>query len=137
MHNRFVEGFLESGPAAGTLDPLSSCIQPARLDVPDSDEMLRRARLSRDAALGAALARAGRFLALVLAAPARRLIDRFGAWRQRERAAVQLYAVDARTLADLGLRRADIPFIVMPHGWERHDPRADFVDRWVKKRMPG
>lgn len=46
------------------------------------------------------------------------------------------FAVSERTLADLGLRRADIPFILMQRGWERHDPYADFADKLAKKRMP-
>jgi uncharacterized protein YjiS (DUF1127 family) len=129
MHNRFAEGFLESEPSDGTLNPLSSCIQSARLAALASDEVLRRARLARDAALGLALTRTGRFLALVLVAAVRKPIEHFAAWRRRELAAVQLYAVDERTLADLGLRRADIPFMVMQHGWVRHDPRAELVDR--------
>jgi uncharacterized protein YjiS (DUF1127 family) len=38
--------------------------------------------------------------------------ERFTAWRERERAFAELSALDDRTLADLGLRRADIPFVV-------------------------
>jgi uncharacterized protein YjiS (DUF1127 family) len=38
--------------------------------------------------------------------------DRFTAWRERERAFAELSALDDRTLADLGLRRSDIPFVV-------------------------
>jgi uncharacterized protein YjiS (DUF1127 family) len=38
--------------------------------------------------------------------------DRFTAWRERERAFAELSALDDRTLADLGLRRGDIPFVV-------------------------
>jgi uncharacterized protein YjiS (DUF1127 family) len=38
--------------------------------------------------------------------------DRFIAWRERERAFAELSALDDRTLADLGLRRGDIPFVV-------------------------
>ncbi len=40
------------------------------------------------------------------------LARRFNAWRERERAFAELNALDDRTLADLGLRRADIPFVV-------------------------
>ena len=42
----------------------------------------------------------------------RGLGERFTAWRERERAFAELSALDDRTLADLGLRRADIPFVV-------------------------
>jgi uncharacterized protein YjiS (DUF1127 family) len=38
--------------------------------------------------------------------------ERFTAWRERERAFAELSALDDRTLADLGLRRGDIPFVV-------------------------
>ena len=38
--------------------------------------------------------------------------ERFTAWRERERAFAELSALDDRTLADLGLRRADIPLVV-------------------------
>jgi uncharacterized protein YjiS (DUF1127 family) len=38
--------------------------------------------------------------------------DRFIAWRARERAFAELDALDDRTLADLGLRRGDIPYVV-------------------------
>jgi uncharacterized protein YjiS (DUF1127 family) len=37
---------------------------------------------------------------------------RFNAWRERERAFAELSALDDRTLADLGLRRGDIPYVV-------------------------
>jgi len=40
------------------------------------------------------------------------LVRRFNTWRERERAFAELNALDDRTLADLGLRRADIPFVV-------------------------
>ena len=33
-------------------------------------------------------------------------------WRERERALNELSALDDRTLADIGLRRTDIPFVV-------------------------
>jgi uncharacterized protein YjiS (DUF1127 family) len=40
------------------------------------------------------------------------LAGRFNAWRERERAFAELSALDDRTLADLGLRRGDIPYVV-------------------------
>ncbi len=116
MHNRFAEGFVESQSAGATLDPLSSRIHPARLAAPDFAAVSRRARTACAAVLGAGLTRVGRFLAAVFLAPARSPIDRFTAWRRRERVAAELYAVDERTLADIGLRRADIPFIVARSG---------------------
>jgi uncharacterized protein YjiS (DUF1127 family) len=40
------------------------------------------------------------------------IADRYTAWRERERAFAELSALDDRTLADLGLRRGDIPYVV-------------------------
>jgi uncharacterized protein YjiS (DUF1127 family) len=96
-------------------------------------ELLRRARTARAAALGAALIRVarcvGRCLAAAIPAPARSLIGRFAAWRRRERAAAALYAVDDRTLADLGLCRAGIAFILAQGGRDRPATLADRARR--------
>jgi uncharacterized protein YjiS (DUF1127 family) len=129
MHNRFAEGFVEPESSGETLDPLSSQIRSAPLAAPDSEEVMRRARLARDAALGGAMVRAGRALASVFVVPARWLIVRYLVWRQRERDAAELYAADEHTLADLGVRRADIPFVVAQGDREWRDPRADFIRR--------
>jgi uncharacterized protein YjiS (DUF1127 family) len=110
MHNRFAEGFLEPEPAGETLDSLSSRIERAGPPDPDFDEVLHRARAARSAALGALLARGGRCLSAIVFGPVRSLIGSVMAARRRARAAAELYAVDDRTLADLGLRRTDIPF---------------------------
>ncbi|HUK11161.1 MAG TPA: DUF1127 domain-containing protein [Stellaceae bacterium] len=40
------------------------------------------------------------------------LIGRFENWRARERAFQELAALDDRSLADIGLSRGDIPFIL-------------------------
>ena len=40
------------------------------------------------------------------------LIGRFENWRARERAYQELAALDDRSLADIGLSRGDIPFIL-------------------------
>jgi uncharacterized protein YjiS (DUF1127 family) len=40
------------------------------------------------------------------------LIGRFENWRARERAFRELSALDDRSLADIGLTRSDIPFIL-------------------------
>jgi uncharacterized protein YjiS (DUF1127 family) len=45
-----------------------------------------------------------------LASP-RALVGGLQAWRRHYRVEMELYAVDDRTLADLGLRRHDIPFL--------------------------
>jgi pimeloyl-ACP methyl ester carboxylesterase/uncharacterized protein YjiS (DUF1127 family) len=141
MHNRFAPGFVGSEASNGTLDPLSSRISPVPLAAagpnrdPNHDEVLRRARGARSAALGAMLARAGRCLVAVLAAvfwaPPRALIDRLLAWRRHHRIAMELYAVDERTLADLGLRRSDIPFIAAQSALDRQiRPRTVVVSRF-------
>jgi uncharacterized protein YjiS (DUF1127 family) len=39
--------------------------------------------------------------------------ERFHAWRERERAIAELAGLDDRMLADIGLRRGDIPYIVL------------------------
>jgi uncharacterized protein YjiS (DUF1127 family) len=110
MHNRFAEGFLVPEPSGEMLDSLSSRIQRAGPPEPDFDEVLRRARTARSAALGALLARGGRCFAAIVFGPVGSLIGWLMATRRRERAAAELYAVDDRTLADLGLRRTDIPY---------------------------
>ena len=40
------------------------------------------------------------------------LVGRFNAWRERERTYAELSSLDDHTLADLGLRRSDIPLVV-------------------------
>ena len=40
------------------------------------------------------------------------LATRFSAWRERERTYAELSSLDDHTLADLGLRRSDIPFVL-------------------------
>ena len=47
------------------------------------------------------------------------IADRYTAWRERERAFAELSALDDRTLADLGLRRGDIPYVVYCKAQER------------------
>jgi uncharacterized protein YjiS (DUF1127 family) len=40
------------------------------------------------------------------------LVSRFAEWRRREAARAELQSLDDRTLADIGLRRSDIPFVL-------------------------
>jgi len=53
-----------------------------------------------------------------------RMADRFYAWRERERAYAELTALDDRTLADLGLRRGDIPYVVYCKAQSRNEAVA-------------
>jgi uncharacterized protein YjiS (DUF1127 family) len=39
--------------------------------------------------------------------------ERFQAWRERERAITELSGLDDRMLADIGLHRGDIPYILL------------------------
>jgi uncharacterized protein YjiS (DUF1127 family) len=53
------------------------------------------------------------------------LRDSWESWREREQAIAELSALDDRTLADLGLRRSEIPFVVESHArTSRSAPRA-------------
>jgi uncharacterized protein YjiS (DUF1127 family) len=47
------------------------------------------------------------------------LIGRFENWRARERAFRELSSLDDRSLADIGLARSDIPFVLDPKPVER------------------
>lgn len=114
MHNRFVEGFVESHSWGDTIDSLSSRIIPARPG-PDSAAMERSARVARDEAIVAALSAGWRVLrrnVATLAGTLHPLRDRVEEWRERRNAAKELCALDDRTLAELGLRRPEIPFVV-------------------------
>jgi uncharacterized protein YjiS (DUF1127 family) len=129
MHNRFAEGFPEPEPAGEMLDSLWSRIERVGPPDPDFDELLRRARAARSAALGALLARGGRCLAAIVFGPLRSLVFSLMAARRRARAAAEFYALDDRTLADLGLRRTDIPFGFVRGG---SDHRAGFGPRSLR-----
>jgi uncharacterized protein YjiS (DUF1127 family) len=113
MHNRFVEGFLESHSLGQSLDALSTKIRPAPFAEIEIEEFHRRARTARNAAIAAATVEAWRELRALIRAvnPIKPVLDWWRAWRARERAADELYALDDRTLAELGLRRSDIPFV--------------------------
>lgn len=40
------------------------------------------------------------------------LAERYNAWRQWQRAYDELYGLDDRSLADIGISRSDIPYIL-------------------------
>jgi uncharacterized protein YjiS (DUF1127 family) len=116
MHNRFAEGFVESYSWGDTVDALSSRILLSRFGGEfDAGTIEREARAARDAAIGAALSTgwaALRNAVSTFAAALHPLRARLEARRERRHAAKELCALDDRTLAELGLRRAEIPFVV-------------------------
>jgi uncharacterized protein YjiS (DUF1127 family) len=113
MHNRFAEGFLESHSWGWRLDALSTRITPTPFLDLEIEEFHRRARIARDAAIAAALVRAWQELRAIVRAvnPVTPLLGWYRGWRARQRAADELFSLDDRTLAELGLRRSDIPFV--------------------------
>jgi uncharacterized protein YjiS (DUF1127 family) len=44
-------------------------------------------------------------------------------WRQRQRAYAELFALDDRSLADIGITRSEIPY-VLSHATAERNPRA-------------
>src|SRR6185437_11112081 len=110
MHNRFVEGFSESSSSGERIDPLSFRILDGA-----AFSSLQRARDERDAALGRWLSAGAVRLRDTASRLVRGSISAFRAWRQREREAAELYALDDYVLAELGISRAEIPF-VLAHG---------------------
>jgi uncharacterized protein YjiS (DUF1127 family) len=116
MHNRFAEGFVEPHSWGYTIDSLSSRILPSRFGSEfDTGTIERDARVARNAAIGAALGAgwtALRHAVATLGAALHPLRARLEARRERRHAAKELCALDDRTLAELGLRRSEIPFVV-------------------------
>jgi uncharacterized protein YjiS (DUF1127 family) len=113
MHNRFVEGFSERSSSGETVDPLSYKILDA------ASSTLYRAREARDVALAELLVSAGKRLRDVAGRVVLGGIAAFRAWRQRERDAAELYALDDYALSELGVSRAEIPYILAHGPWER------------------
>ena len=111
MHNRFAEGFVEPHSWGDTINALSSRIEPGRPGF-DGRSLERAADAARDAAIVAAIVAAPGALRRIGVSLARSLREHFSAWRERRHAAAELAALDDRTLAELGLRRAEIPFVV-------------------------
>ncbi len=114
MYNRFVEGFVESHSWGDTIDALSSRILPGHPAL-DAGTLARHARAARDAAIRAALSTGWAALrrgAAALGGAFHPLRHRLAAWRERRNATSELCALDDRTLAELGLRRGEIPFVV-------------------------
>ena len=53
----------------------------------------------------------------------RALAARYGAWQQRQRAFAELSALDDRSLADIGISRAEIPY-VLSHARAKRDEKT-------------
>jgi uncharacterized protein YjiS (DUF1127 family) len=53
------------------------------------------------------------------------MTERLENWRARERAYRELSALDDRSLADIGLTRSDIPFVLKGKLVEREAPRIE------------
>ena len=111
-HNRFAQGFVESNSSGETIDAFSSRV----LDQDWIDRDLAALHGRADAARAAALTAAVEDVARAIGSTARHLwhavADAYRCWRSRERAADELFALDDRALAEFGLNRADIPFVV-------------------------
>jgi len=108
MHNRFAEGFIEPNSSGSVIDALSSRVLPGHPGI-DSGTLPRSARAARSAATRAALSTFWTALRAVALDPSR---ARFDAWRERRNSAKELCGLDDRSLAELGLRRAEIPFVI-------------------------
>jgi uncharacterized protein YjiS (DUF1127 family) len=128
MHNRFAEGFVEPHSWGYTIDSLSSRILPNRFGSEfDAGTIEREARVARAAVIGAALGAgwtALRHAAATLGAALHPLRARLEARRERRHAAKELFALDDRTLAELGLRRSEISFVVARPVRERDQRRV-------------
>ncbi len=54
-----------------------------------------------------------------------RLGEMFAAWRRRQQAYAELAQLDDRSLADIGITRSEIPYVLS-------QPRASRVPAWAK-----
>jgi uncharacterized protein YjiS (DUF1127 family) len=123
MHNRFAEGFVEADSTNLMLDPLAARILDRGWYEADLETIRRRADEARGEAIAEAVAETGRVLRHLFWSPLRAVAAAFVEWRRRERAAAELAALDDHALADLGLRRGDIPFIIA-NGAPERDPHG-------------
>jgi len=62
----------------------------------------------------------------------------FSEWRNRQRAYAELMALDDRSLADIGIRRSEIPAIVEGYHEASPKPReSDFIPGFTSRRLAG
>jgi uncharacterized protein YjiS (DUF1127 family) len=59
------------------------------------------------------------------------LAERYRNWRRREQSLYELFALDDRSLADLGISRSDIPYVVakIPVTVAPLEPKAPTIRR--------
>jgi uncharacterized protein YjiS (DUF1127 family) len=64
--------------------------------------------------------------------------DAFVEWRHRQQAYAELMALDDRSLADIGLRRSEIPAIVEGyHEASRKSREREFLPAFTSRRLAG
>ena len=62
----------------------------------------------------------------------------FSEWRRRQQAYAELMALDDRSLADIGIRRSEIPAIVEGHHEASQKQRdREFVPAFATRRLAG
>jgi len=60
------------------------------------------------------------------------LAARFAEWRRRQQAYAELVALDDRSLADIGITRSEIPYILSQPRRDRAAPKGKVVSRGLK-----
>jgi len=62
----------------------------------------------------------------------------FAEWRRRQQAYTELMALDDRSLADIGIRRSEIPAIVEGyHEASQKQPESEFLPGFTARRLAG
>jgi uncharacterized protein YjiS (DUF1127 family) len=62
----------------------------------------------------------------------------FADWRRKQRAYAELMALDDRSLADIGIRRSEIPAIVEGNHEATQEPRErDFIPAFRQHQLAG
>jgi uncharacterized protein YjiS (DUF1127 family) len=62
----------------------------------------------------------------------------FADWRQRQQAYAELMSLDDRSLADIGIRRSEIPAIVEGYHEASQSPRdREFINPFATRKLAG
>lgn len=61
----------------------------------------------------------------------------FAEWRRRQRAYAELMALDDHSLADIGIRRSEIPSIVEGGRAPREAPEREFLPGFTSRKLAG